>query len=218
MDRPFESDRRDFNLLGLCSSTGQSARLLNANMRVRVSPEARPVGVAVISPGPQPGDRRFDPGTGYVLRPICPHRLWVGLGIFTPQNRVRLPVGVPRGGVKGTRRAHNPDDGGSSPLRATKSTIRCRLMAGPVAVTHVTEVRLLPPEPHSRSLPEGWAAVNSMEAATPTSRCGGRQRERGLAGQMEWPPPRQGGDHGFESRQDRRCGEPVLRGPPTRPG
>jgi hypothetical protein len=38
---------------------------------------------------------------------------------FTPGNRVRLPVGLPRGGVTGTCRAHIPGDAGASPVRAT---------------------------------------------------------------------------------------------------
>jgi hypothetical protein len=52
----------------LCSLTGQSPRLLNAYVRVRLSPEARApwlVRVAVIPPGSQPGERRFESGTSY---------------------------------------------------------------------------------------------------------------------------------------------------------
>jgi hypothetical protein len=43
----------------------------------------------------------------------------LGSGVFTPGNGVRLPVGLPRGGVTGTCRAHNPGDEGSSPSCAT---------------------------------------------------------------------------------------------------
>jgi hypothetical protein len=149
--------------LSLCSSTGQSARLLNANMRVRVSPEARPVGVAAISPGSQPGDRRFDPGTGYST--LRPRRLWVGSGTFTSRDRVRVPVGVLRGSQvrKGTGLISRLCTG-SNPVPATKSTIRCRLKAGPVAVTHVTEVRLLPPERVTEVLRASWSGRRPVKA------------------------------------------------------
>lgn len=50
-----------------------------------------------------------------------PHRLWVRSEAFTLGNGVRLSVGLPRGGVTGTHRAHNPDDAGSNPVLATKA-------------------------------------------------------------------------------------------------
>src|ERR1700733_15604183 len=50
-----------------------------------------------------------------------PHLLWVRSGTFTSGNAVRARVGVPRGGVTGTRGPHKPGDGSSNLLRATKT-------------------------------------------------------------------------------------------------
>jgi hypothetical protein len=59
----------------------------------------------------------FEPRTEHTLHGPIVYGL--GSGVFTPGNGIRLPVGLPRGGVTGTCRTHNPGDEGSDPSCAT---------------------------------------------------------------------------------------------------
>jgi hypothetical protein len=110
------------------------------------------------SPGPHPGDCRFEPGTEH--GPIV-YRL--GSGTFISGDRVRLPVGLLRGSqVRYGAGLITQRCAGSNPVPATKCTFRCRLMAGPVAVTHVIGVRLPAPEP--------WRLSTTGQCAAPSRR------------------------------------------------
>ena len=85
--------------------------------------QKRRVGVVVISPGPQPGEREFKSRTRHGKS--WPHRLWVRSRPFKSRNRVRLPVGLPRNPEQGFwpisrslmagQRTVNPRCGGSNP-------------------------------------------------------------------------------------------------------
>jgi hypothetical protein len=71
-----------------------------------------------------PSTKRMPVRPRHGARTARPCRLWVGSGVFTPRNGVRVSVGLQRvGGVRSPRLAHNQEDAGSNPAPATKS--RC---------------------------------------------------------------------------------------------
>ena len=126
---PFYGAGRGFESLTACAAraahrpggTPATARFGLGTARAPLAsahtPQQWRVGVAAISPGPQPGEREFKSRTRHDQHGPIVYGL--GSGFFTPGNGVRLPVGLPRGGVTGTCWAHNPGDEGSSPSCAT---------------------------------------------------------------------------------------------------
>ena len=115
------------------------------------------VGVADISPGSQPGECRFDPGTEHArpYRPMArPLAFQAGEDGSEP-SRVTAGWGSPV-----PRLAHNQETAGSNPAPATKArrapgperrqsaalSFWCRLMAGPLAVNQLIGVRVPAPE------------------------------------------------------------------------
>jgi hypothetical protein len=69
---------------------GDGSRLLSGRVRVRLSGDARRVGLTVISPGPQPGDCRFKSGT----RHPWPHRLLARIRPFQGREGGSEPPGA----------------------------------------------------------------------------------------------------------------------------
>lgn len=87
--------------MSVAGATGQRSRLLSGRVRVRLSGDARRVGVTVISPGPQPGECRFKSGT----RHPGPIVYWLGFGPFKAAKTGRNRLGLPRHGTCATNLA-----------------------------------------------------------------------------------------------------------------
>jgi hypothetical protein len=110
----FETSGRHASVAG---ATGQRGSLLRKWLRVRVPGDAHaPLEERDNSPGPHPGDCRFEPGTEH--GPIV-YRL--GFGTFISGDRVRLPVGLLRGSqVRYGAGLITQRCAGSNPVPATK--------------------------------------------------------------------------------------------------